>query len=262
MSATIVDGRELARGVLAGRALEGVRLGILTVGFDAAGDVFVRTKVRSAESVGVVVVRVDLPETSDTQEVSDALGALQERCDGVVVQLPLPAQVDTEKVFARIDSLKDADALSKNSLVLAPVAEAVAHILRTHHVAVGGVKAVVIGAGRLVGTPCAKLLIELGADVSVVDKGDSFEVLKEADLIVSGAGVPCFIKPEHIQEKVVLIDAGTSESAGKVVGDIDPACVAKAKLVTPVPGGVGPLAVAMLFKNLEELVRMQQNSQM
>lgn len=118
-----------------------------------------------------------------------------------------------------------------------------------------GKKATVVGSGRLVGAPAARLLRELGAEVQVLEKGDSLDVLKDADIIVLGAGEPGLVKPEHLKEGVVLIDAGTSESNGKVAGDADPACAEKAALFTPVPGGVGPIAVAMIFKNLFALAK-------
>ena len=94
-----------------------------------------------------------------------------------------------------------------------------------------------------------------GADVTVLEKGDSFDTLKDADIIVLGAGEPGLVKPEHIKDGVVLIDAGTSEVSGKVAGDADPACAEKASVFTPVPGGVGPIAVAMIFKNLSALAQ-------
>lgn len=251
----------MAEQVLANLTLTGARLGILTMGADAVRDSFVRRKMRTAASVGVVVKRVDVPQSGTTADVVVAAQSLQEDVDGIVVQLPLSTIVDTSAVLAVIDPHKDVDALTRQPLVHAPVAEAVVHILKENSVPVAGAEVAVVGAGRLVGAPTASILRALGARVSVMDKGDSLGVLKGADIVVSGAGRPHLIRPAHIKDGVVLIDAGTSESAGKVVGDIDPACVAKAKLATPVPGGVGPLAVAMLFKNLEELVRMQRNSQ-
>ena len=121
---------------------------------------------------------------------------------------------------------------------------------------IAGKGAVVVGAGRLVGAPSAWLLKSLGANVSMftLERG-SIEDLKTADIVVSGAGNPGFIKPEHLKEGVALIDAGTSELNKKIQGDADPACAEKASVFTPVPGGVGPVAVAMIFKNLFDLVQ-------
>jgi methylenetetrahydrofolate dehydrogenase (NADP+)/methenyltetrahydrofolate cyclohydrolase len=136
------------------------------------------------------------------------------------------------------------------------VAGAVAEVLERHHVDVTGKKTVVVGAGKLVGKPVASMLAEMGAEVSVVTSTEgSLEELKTADIVVLGAGSPGFVKPDMLKEGVVLIDAGTSESNGKLAGDADPSCAEVASVFTPVPGGIGPLAVAMIFKNLLALTQ-------
>ena len=133
---------------------------------------------------------------------------------------------------------------------------AVVEILQRKNVHIEGARTVIVGAGRLVGAPSAWLLRKLGADVSMFTLQEgSIDDLKNADIIVSGAGNPGFIKPEHIKEGVALIDAGTSELNKKIAGDADPACAEKASVFTPVPGGVGPVAVAMIFRNLLDLIR-------
>jgi methylenetetrahydrofolate dehydrogenase (NADP+)/methenyltetrahydrofolate cyclohydrolase len=110
----------------------------------------------------------------------------------------------------------------------------------------------VLGYGRLVGKPVSILLRHNHAHVTVIDKPvpDLAQHVREAYVVISGVGSPALITPDMVGEGTVLIDAGTSESGGKIVGDIDPACAHNAKLFTPVPGGVGPVAIAMLFKNL------------
>jgi methylenetetrahydrofolate dehydrogenase (NADP+) / methenyltetrahydrofolate cyclohydrolase len=117
----------------------------------------------------------------------------------------------------------------------------------------------VVGAGRLVGAPAIELLKDLGAEVSVVtDVHGSLLDLKDADIVVLGAGKPALVKPEMLKPGVVLIDAGTSnppQGGSTVVGDADPRCAEVASVFTPVPGGIGPIAVAMLFKNLFALAR-------
>ncbi|HVM73442.1 MAG TPA: bifunctional 5,10-methylene-tetrahydrofolate dehydrogenase/5,10-methylene-tetrahydrofolate cyclohydrolase, partial [Candidatus Paceibacterota bacterium] len=108
--------------------------------------------------------------------------------------------------------------------------------------------------------PAAELLKSLGAQVSIVTRqSGSLEQLHDADIIVLGAGDPGFVKPEMIKKGVILIDAGTSESAGKVVGDADPTCAEKCSVFTPVPGGVGPIAVAMIFRNLFDLANVNNH---
>lgn len=188
------------------------------------------------------------------------LGADYTDVDAVIIQLPLPAGVDKE-VLDTIPLEKDADVLSAvartRGELLPPVVGAVAEICKTYSVNPSGKRAVVVGKGFLVGAPAAGWLKRMGAEVTVADsKTDNIaDLLRGADIIVSGVGIPHIIKLEMLKEGTVLIDAGTSESNGVIVGDADPACAAKCSLFTPVPGGVGPLAVAKLFENAVELAR-------
>jgi len=240
----IVDGKKIADEILQG--LKGAyTLGVVMNKGDAASDSYIKMKERVAARVGVVVRRFGV------EEFTHAL-----LCDGVIVQLPID---NAEELLAQIPPEKDVDALGRNPLVLSPVAGAVQEILLRTHTDVKNKKAVVVGAGRLVGQPAAKFLRELGAEVSIVIlESGSLTELKDADIVVSGTGSPGLIKPEMLKAGVVLIDAGASESLGRLQGDADPTCAAVASVFTPVPGGVGPIAVAILFKNLFGLVKHHQ----
>lgn len=259
----IVDGKHIAEDVLGALAaaggLAGAKLGLVMAGGNAATESFVRIKERAAARLGVEVVREVLPEGAATADAVAAVRKLSEICGGVIVQLPLPETIDTEAVLSAIPKEKDLDAVNptvadEERLAMAPVAGAIAEILSRAQVEVSGKKAAVVGAGRLVGRPAAHLLQKFGAEVSILRDGESLSPLAEADIIVSGAGKPGLIKPEHIKEGTALIDAGTSESEGKLAGDADPSCADKCAVFTPVPGGVGPVAVAMIFKNLAALI--------
>jgi len=264
----IVDGRSVAEEVYTAvqREYEGlvraVRLGIIMVGQDPVVASFVRIKGRSAERLAVEMVRVDIPEDSTTEYVIEALRQLSTRVDGIIVQLPLPVHMNVESILSAIPRELDIDGINptiaeSDRAVRAPVAGAVAEILHRTSVDISGKRAVVVGAGRLVGIPVAAMLLDLGADVSTVTlESGSLDELEDADLIVLGAGNPGFVTPNMITDGVILIDAGTSESSGKVVGDADPACASKCSVFTPVPGGIGPIAVAMIFKNLLELSKL------
>lgn len=260
----ILDGRAVAEDIYTGLSasgkLQGAKLGIVVGGANPVIEQFVRIKTRAAERLGIEMVRVDLADTSTTEEAIAAVGRLAAQTDAVIVQLPLPKSLDTEAILSAIPKEKDVDAINPaipeaEHPVFAPVALAVVELLKCGGVSIEGSRAVVIGAGRLVGAPSAVLLKRLGADVSMftLDEG-SINDLKDADIIVCGAGNPGFVKPEHIKDGVALIDAGASEMSGKVRGDADPACAEKAGVFTPVPGGVGPVAVAMIFKNLYDLL--------
>ena len=241
----LVDGKQIAEDIIAGLgvSLQGKRLGIVVGTQDSATDSFIKIKSRVAERLGVEVVRGELDELIKT-------------CDGVIVQLPIS---NSEQLLASLPPEKDVDALGLAPLARAPVAGAIAEILKYTGVEPRLKKAVVVGAGRLVGAPAAKLLRELGADVEVVTSGEgSLTSLKTADIVVLGAGEPGLIKPEMLKQGVVLIDAGTSEQGGKLAGDADPACAQVASVFTPVPGGIGPIAVAMIFKNLFDLAKISK----
>jgi methylenetetrahydrofolate dehydrogenase (NADP+)/methenyltetrahydrofolate cyclohydrolase len=263
-----VDGKQIAADIYAAllkrrtRLSRPLKLGILVASRDPVIETFVRIKARAAQALSVDLVRFDIPEESSTMETLSAAQSLVVATDGIIVQLPLPAQLDIEAILCAIPNERDVDAINpriayEEEIVHAPVAGALAEILAHHKVATKGKRAIIVGAGRLVGAPCAKLLEHLGADVSIITKENgSLNELKSADIIVLGAGDPGFVKPNMIKKDVVLIDAGTSEAGGKIKGDADPACAEKCSLFTPVPGGVGPIAVAMIFKNLFDLARV------
>jgi len=244
----LVDGKSIAESVL--RTLETERssfgtlvLGIVMADGDKATESFVKIKTRMADRLSVEVRRY-APQ--------DMARAITE-CDGIIVQLPIS---DSEQLLANLPAEKDLDALGPAPWVRAPVAEAIAEVLARANVDPRGMRTVVVGAGRLVGAPAAQLLKDLGAEVSVITQTrGSLDDLKSADIVVLGAGEPGLIKSEMLKPGVVLIDAGTSESAGKLAGDADPTCAGVSSIFTPVPGGIGPIAVAMIFKNLFALAK-------
>ena len=243
-----------------------IKLGIIVASIDPVIESFIRIKGHAADRLDVDMIRRDLLPGSTTENATDLVRELSSECDGIIVQLPLPDYFDTEAVLASIPNEKDVDGISpnieeKDRIVHAPVAAAIDEILKRWNISPAGKKVVVVGAGRLVGKPAAWLFSHVNAELKVVTQEDgSLDDLKDADIVVLGAGNPGFVKPEHLKKDVVLIDAGTSESGGKVVGDADPACADVASLFTPVPGGVGPIAVAMIFKNLFELIDAKNNS--
>ena len=261
----IIDGKKIANEII--EALEKersslppvVRLGVLMGKEDAASASFVKIKERVADKLRVVVVRELLDESANTAHALRSVERLAGRCEGIIIQLPLPAQIDIEEVLKVVPFEKDVDAINpstKEPLVLAPVAGAIAEIFMRHNISAQNKKAVVVGAGRLVGVPAATLLTDAGACVSVITQTrGSLDELKDSDIVVLGAGEPGLVKPGMLKEGVVLIDAGTSEDGGRLAGDADPACAEAASIFTPVPGGVGPIAVAMIFKNLFALVK-------
>ncbi len=263
----IINGRDIAEEIIAALSRERdsfggeIKLGVLLSAGDAASESYVRIKERVAQRLRVTLVREFVSAETTTEVAVHAVQWVFKDLHGIIVQLPLPPQIDTERVLAAITPTLDVDAMNpavqdSDRAVHPPVAEALAEILTRSNVSLRGQRAVVVGAGRLVGQPCANLLRQMGAHVSVITQTEgSLDQLKTADVVVLGAGNPGMVKPEMLKPGVILFDAGTSESSGKVVGDADPACADVASIFTPVPGGVGPIAVALLFKNLFTLLK-------
>lgn len=255
----IIDGKKIAREIeenLTDIVSQGEKrtLVVIIVGHNPASISYTKLKKMIGERIGVKVDLIHLEENTTEEELKDKIQELNknENIHGVIVQLPLPSEIDTESVLAKISSEKDIDGLSGKSVFNAPVALAIEEILSRSNVTVSDKTVAIIGRGRLVGIPVAKWFRDMGANVEIIsrDTKDISRVTLKADIIVSGAGSPYLLKPDMIKKGVIVIDAGTSEESGKLVGDVDPECADKCSLFTPVPGGVGPLTIVMLFKNL------------
>lgn len=245
-----LDGRAFAeeriQELLGERAFFGpLTLSIVVMQESAVTTSFLKIKGRVAERLGVSVEYVPSVEAA--------------KGDGIILQLPLPSGMDVDlernkiPLITDVDGLSDAafDAFCRGEFPPPPVARALRAILQKNKVSISGKKVVVIGQGRLVGKPAAELFRQQGGEVIVLEKGENIASrTKDADIIVLGAGVPGLLLPDMVRDGVVILDAGTSESSGKVVGDAEPSCAQKASLFTPVPGGVGPIAVVEIFANL------------
>jgi methylenetetrahydrofolate dehydrogenase (NADP+)/methenyltetrahydrofolate cyclohydrolase len=261
----IIDGRTIAQDILM-RVKEQVALlpevptvHAIVIDPQPATKSYLRIKGQQAVDAGMTLTVEELPLSVTANDVITAI--LQSSAQAIILQLPLPPHIDTTLVLDAIPTEKDADVLSSNAralfihnekqALLPPVVFAVRRILYDANVVIEGKSAVVIGSGWLVGNPVAAWLRNQGAEVTNItrESGD-FSLLKTADIIVSGAGSPHLVTPNMITSGVVLIDAGTSDSNGSLMGDIDPACAELASVFTPVPGGVGPIAVACLFENV------------
>ena len=273
----IIDGRKIAEELKISFKEEVALLGtiptlvVAMVGDDPASKQFVGIKKRFADEIGIPIQLIYFPKETETKTLTDVIENLSadNNVGGIVVQLPLLEHIDTQAVLNSVSVRKDVDMLSdstieqfnKNELqILPPVTGAFAEVLKHEKVDIKDKNAVVVGHGALVGKPAAVWLRREGAHVKILDKSieDISVFTREADILVSGAGSPGLITPEIIKEGVVVLDAGTSEAAGKLVGDADPACAEKCSVFTPVPGGVGPITVAMIFKNFLELNRISR----
>ena len=269
----IIDGRAMAAEIVAATR-ESIRslnrelvVRAVVASPTAATESYLRTKSTQAHEAGMHMEIVRVPENATDQEVMDKI--MEAGADSVLVQLPLPQTFNQRLILDEIPLAKDADVLSaaayekfvyrEESSLLPPVTAAIKEVLMRSYSEssddwtkdIAGKRAVVLGSGRLVGQPAAVWLEEMGADVVVLTKNSGgLEEMLQADILVLGAGSPHLVRPNMIKEGVVLIDAGTSESNGAIAGDADPSCAEKARIFTPVPGGMGPIAVACLFQNV------------
>lgn len=269
--AVIIDGKKIASEIVAGVKERVAGLGrapvvrAIVVAPNAATESYLRIKTAKAQEAGMRLELIRMENDADTSKIIHTIGL--PGADAVIVQLPLPPTMDTQAVLNAIPLGKDADVLSslaydrflnnEQDALLPPVACAVAEILERAGITVAGKRAAVVGNGRLAGAPVSAWLAREGANVSVLIE-ETFDgkksLLKEAEIVVSGAGSPHLITPDMLTPGAVCIDAGTSELKSGIAGDFDPACADVASVFTPVPGGVGPVAVACLFRNVSNVL--------
>lgn len=255
----IVDGKKIAERITeslkeeVAAFKEKPKLAVITCAPNFETRRFLDIKKRKADEVGIALSFTELPETVTEEESVRTIEAAARASDGIVVQLPFPEHITTTALISAIPASHDVDAFNVQTAgVLPPVVGAMQEILKQHHIAVAGKRAVIVGSGRLVGTPAAVWLRGEGAHVDIVTKADHdiASRTREADILVLGAGKVGLMRPDMIKDGVVLFDAGTSEEGGELRGDAEPQCAEKASLFTPVPGGIGPITIAILLRNL------------
>jgi methylenetetrahydrofolate dehydrogenase (NADP+)/methenyltetrahydrofolate cyclohydrolase len=283
VSAVIIDGRAVAQAIreeiaaaVAGMTAEGLaspHLGIVLCGDDPASATYVRNKLRAADRVGIRVTLHTPPGASRTADIVDLCVRMREDpdIDGMLVQVPLPRQIDTAAVLEAIPADRDADGFHPVNLGRLAAGQAgtvgpgtplgCMELLRRAGVPVEGSRAVVVGRSIIVGRPMALLLLNASATVTVCHSKtrDLAAVCREADILVAAIGRPGMITADHVKPGAAVIDVGTTSVDGRLVGDVDRASVEPvAGWLTPVPGGVGPMTVAMLLRNTLALARARR----
>ena len=244
-------------------------LAVVIVGNDPASHVYVNNKIRSCERLGIRSTHVELPEDTDESVVADYIRSMNEQEDlhGILIQSPLPKHMDEEALTELIDPRKDVDGFHLGRLVqgrsdgMVPCTPSgVMEMLRWAKVDMTGKKAVVLGRSFNVGMPQALLLAARGADATVTvvhsrTKDAKSECL-QADIIVAAVGRPEMVQPDWVKEGAIVVDVGinriedsTRERGWRLAGDVHPDVASTASLLSPVPGGVGPMTVAMLMAN-------------
>ncbi len=265
----ILDGRKIAKEKFLQLKEEveekklSLSLAVVVVGEDPVSKVYVKAKKKTLEKNGITVNIYCFPENIREEDLKKEISSLKE--DGVIVQLPLPENIDRESVLEVIPYKKDVDVFSREllgdyylnkAIAVPPVVGAVKVLIAEHNIKLKGKNVVLLGGGDLVGKPLALYFLKEEATVSTLNKHTKNikSFMKSADVVVSGVGVSKMIKGDMIKEGVVLIDAGTSVVFGDLVGDVDTESVeGKPSYLAKVPGGVGPLTVYCLAKNLLEL---------
>ena len=301
--ARILDGTAIAAAIKLEVAEEvkrlaerGIRPGLaaVLVGHVPASEIYVRSKVKTCAELGLYSEMITPPETVTTEEMLALVADLngREEIDGILIQLPLPAQVDTKRLLDAVMPEKDVDGfhpvnagrLQAGRPALAPCTPAgVIEILRRSGIAMAGAHAVVVGRSDIVGKPAAMLLLNENATVTICHSKtrDLAAITRQADILVAAIGRPGFITAEMVKPGASVIDVGINrltERAGverffpgdakrlegfakrgsTIVGDVDPAAFQVAGAYTPVPGGVGPLTIAMLMANTVRAARMRR----
>jgi len=267
----IIDGRLIAkniRGVLKKEVGELNRppvLAVILVGQDPASELYTRIKEKAAMEIGIKFVKYTLPENATEQQLSDLIIKLNNdsNTNAIVIQLPLPLQIDTSKIISLIKPHKDADALNEKTKITPPTVGAIMEIFSHYRISLKDKNIVIVGHGKLVGKPLSMYFDKHGIKYEICDKNTAnlAEKTLRADVIIAGTGSPHLIKKNMVKKNVVIIDAGTavektSDNKSKVLGDVDFENVQLiASYITPPTGGVGPITVAKLLENVVALAK-------
>ncbi len=272
----LIDGKRTAadiRAALKSRAeaferISGRRAGlaVLLIGDDPASEVYVRNKERACEEVGIASYSYRLPGDTGEKEAESLISRLakEEKVDGILVQLPLPSHLDEKKLLALIPPEKDVDGFTAENMgrlarheggTAACTPRGVMELLSRYDVPIRGKHAVVVGRSNIVGRPMALLLLNADATVTVCHSKteDLKEICRSADILIAAVGRPRLITADMVKEGAAVIDVGVNRVDGKLVGDVDFEGVKEsAAYLTPVPGGVGPMTIAMLLTSVIE----------
>lgn len=249
-------------------------LAVIIVGNDPASQVYVRNKERACEECGFHSVKYALDANTTQEELNSLIDELNNdsSINGILCQLPLPGHLDDKEVINRIDPIKDVDAFHPvnvgtimigdyNYLPCTPAG--VMELIHSTGVEVKGKKAVVLGRSNIVGKPMAMLLLHENATVEITHSKtvDLAEETKQADILVAAVGIAKFVKADMVKQGAVVIDVGMNrDENGKLCGDVDFEDVKdKCSYITPVPGGVGPMTIAMLMRNTLTAAKLQNN---
>ena len=276
--ATLMDGAALAARIreevksdLA--ELGAVRLATVLVGDDPASQIYIRLKHRAADEVGIRALDRRLPEQTPAEELLEAVAELNEddSIDGILVQTPLPAQIDEARVMRALDPMKDVDGLHPfnagqlffgHQTLVGATPVGIMRLLAEYQVPVAGARAVVVGRSLIVGRPVAMLLLHANATVTICHSRtqDLARHTLDADILVAAVGQLGLISTDMVKQGAAVIDVGMNRTDEGLFGDIDPNVADVAAFLTPVPGGVGPMTIACLLGNALRAARYRRGA--
>jgi methylenetetrahydrofolate dehydrogenase (NADP+) / methenyltetrahydrofolate cyclohydrolase len=276
MAARLMDGKAIAERIRAEVAEEVKELGqvaltTILVGEDPASELYIQRKHDAAKEVGLVARDYRLAEDTSERDLLDLIAELNadDAVDGILVQLPLPAQIDEQRALDAVDPAKDVDGfhpvnagrlfLGQEGLVAA-TPTGIMTLLEEYDVPLEGARAVVVGRSIIVGKPVALLLLAQHATVTICHSRtvDLAAHTREGDVLVVAVGQPGLISPDMVKEGATVIDVGMNRTPDGLRGDVDPAVAERAGLLTPVPGGVGPMTIASLLRNTVKAARRRR----
>lgn len=277
MTAQIIDGKQIAQRLRCELAEEikknnwHPKLAVVWVGDNEASGVYVRNKQKAAQEVGIICDIHHLSSTATEEEIVQLIQSLNEdqAVNGIIVQLPLPERLDSYKILETIEKSKDVDAF-KTSMTgelwqhkeswASATPEGVMYLLKSVCPQLGGRNAVVIGRSNIVGKPMAAMLLNEDCTVTITHSKtlQLQKITAQADILIAACGCPKLVKSDWVKKGAIVIDVGISKINGHLSGDVDFEDVKQiASAITPVPGGVGPMTIAMLLKNTVEALKKQ-----
>lgn len=281
--ATLIDGKkvrdhnlEIMKGEVAELNAQGVYpcLCVIIVGSDPASRVYVNNKKKACENIGIVSREYAMPEETTTEELLALIDELNadESVSGILCQMPVPKHIDSKAVLERIDPAKDVDCfhpynvgkLVQGDNVMLPCTPAgMVEMLDYMGVEISGKHCVIIGRSDIVGKPMALLMLQRNATVTICHSrtANLSEVCSQADILVAAVGRPNFVTADMVKEGAIVLDVGINRMEdGKLCGDVNFAeCEPKASMITPVPGGVGPMTITMLMRNTITAEKVAKN---
>ncbi len=248
-----------------------IGLATILVGEDPASQIYIRLKHQAAEEAGIRAVDKRLPEETTEDELLELVGELNDddSIDGILVQTPLPPHIEEPRVMRALDPMKDVDGLHPFNAgqlffgepTMVPATPlGIMRLLEEHRVPVGGARAVVVGRSLIVGRPVAMLLLHENATVTICHSrtADLARQTLDADILVVAVGQAGVVAADMVKDGSAVVDVGMNRTEAGLVGDIDPGAAERAAFITPVPGGVGPMTIAMLLSNTVRAARYRR----